>query len=197
MNYLVDLLIQIHTSLGSTGFIAISLGIAVLLCWLAIPITTDLMVNNAAGIAGRKFGPNSRTLVINASTNNPELLSMAVSMGSKRMGGWANPLGSLLANVYLMYGVGLLWVYFRFTVTGQKEKRRTLSKLLWQERRLLTWHLVVAFGTFACGLLALKTMQGHRTWSSVTDALFPPGLSAIRLRAWVDRNECHLLSLLN
>ncbi len=188
MNYLVDLLIQLHTSLGSAGFIAISLVIAILLCWLGIPITTDLMVNNAAGIAGCKFGPHSRTLVINASTNNPELLSMTVSMGSKRMGGWANPLGSLLANVYLMYGVGLLWVYFRFTVTGQKKKRRTLSKLLWQERRLLTWHLVVAFGTFACGLLALKTMQGQRTWPTVTgltDSTATTELPAVGIEAFI------------
>lgn len=170
MTYLVDMLTEIQVRAGDVWFIVLSVVITTLLCWIAIPVTTDLMVNHAAGIGGRIFGRSSRTLVINASTNNPELFSMAVSMGSKRMGGWANPLGSLLANCYLMYLVGLLWVYARFRFKGDRHSASYLVRLAWAERRLIGWHLFVALGTFAFGLIALRTMQGHLSWFGLATA---------------------------
>jgi len=161
MDTIVDLIINLHTSTGDLVFILISTLAAIILCWKAIPVTTDLMVNHAAGISGRIFGPSSRTLVINASTNNPELLSMTVSMSSKRMGGWANPLGSLLANCYLMYFVGIIWVYLGFLIKGKSKERKRFTHLIWLERKLFLWHITAALAMFACGILALKAMEHH------------------------------------
>jgi len=170
MTYLVDVLTGIQARVGDVWFMVLSIAITILLCWFAIPVTTDLMVNHAAGIAGRIFGRSSRTLVINASTNNPELFSMVVSMGSKRMGGWANPLGSLLANCYLMYLVGLLWVYAGFRFNGDRQSASRLVSLAWAERRLIGWHLFVALSTFGFGLVALRMMQGHVSWFGLAAA---------------------------
>ncbi len=164
MQTAVDILISIQASMGDTGFIAVSVLLTIVLCWIAIPKTTDLMVNHAAGLAGRWLGKGSRTLVINASTNNPELFSMGVALGSKRMGGWANPLGSLLANCYLMYAVALVWVAVGYLIRGDRKSLGQLIRLLWAERMLVAWHIVMSITTFAFGFLALKTMYGQLSW---------------------------------
>ncbi len=123
-------------------------------------MTTDLMVNHAAGLAAKYFGKSSRTLVINASTNNPEAGAMVISMFSRRMGGWANPLGSLLANCYLMYIVGLIWVLTIMCISRNWADLKTLIKLLKSECKLISWHVTMALLTFAAGTAALVLMQG-------------------------------------
>lgn len=158
MEFLTEQLLAFAQIVGSAGFIAVSVVLAGLLCFVAIPYTTDLMVNNAAGLSGRVFGPSSRTLVINASTNNPEAFSMAIAFVMGRMGGWANPLGSLLANVYLMYGIAFLMVGLRYAVTGQWKRLREFVSLLWRERTLVAWHVIFSLATFGAGTLALWLM---------------------------------------
>ena len=175
MEYLTGLLIDLAGVTGTWGFLAVSAVLSALLCFVAIPWTTDLMVNNAAGLSGRFLGPSSRTLVINASTNNPEAFSMAIAFSMQRMGGWANPLGSLLANVYLMYGIAFVLVIGRYFVTGQRDRCRDFIRLVVRERRLVLWHVVFSLATFGVGTLALWLMGAmhseavtpatdHRMW---------------------------------
>jgi len=171
VQYVIDFIFTVHERIGDTGFLAISAVVSLLLCFIAIPLTTDLMVNHAAGISGRIFGASSRTLVINASTNNPELFSMAVSLWTRRMGGWANPLGSLLANCYLMYLVGIFWVAFVFLVKGDLRSLRRFISLLWSERLLIFWHLAIALSMFVCGFLALRIMQAGLTKTALLPTL--------------------------
>ncbi|MFG0329545.1 MAG: hypothetical protein ACF8PN_06540 [Phycisphaerales bacterium] len=175
MDLLADWIVSLHASLGPTLFFVISTGLAIA-CFLLITVTTDLMVNNAAGLTAKFLGPKARTLVINASTNNPELATMIVSMGIRRMGGWANPLGSLLANFYLMYLLAIVFVMVKFAVLGQFSKIRQLISLLVRERRLLGWHLVMAAGALVFGTSALLIMRhglpffGSRASDSTTPA---------------------------
>ena len=111
MNSIVDLLTQLHeyqtTQFAGMGgeywFMVESLALGYVLCFHLIPWTTDTMVNASAGLAAKHFGNKSRTLVINASTNNPELANMVAAFFMRKAGGVANPLGSNLANIYLMY----------------------------------------------------------------------------------------------
>ena len=160
MNFLSELLINLAGSIGDPLFIAASIVLALLLSFVGIPYTTDMMVNSTAGLAGKYFGPRSRTLFINASTNNPEAFSMLVSFGLKRMGGWSNPLGSLFANIYLMYGVALIWVFLKFLVTGKTDKARELWQLIKKEKKLFAGHVIVAFVMFGSGWGALQLFKG-------------------------------------
>ena len=97
-----DLLVRLHhyqtESFAAYGgqhwFLIQSIILSLIVCRWGIPITTDMMVNASAGLAGKHLGEKNRTLVINASTNNPELANMLVSIGMGRAGGIGNPLGS-------------------------------------------------------------------------------------------------------
>lgn len=159
--------IQIESQVGTLAFVGLSLLVSLLLCFIAIPLTTDLMVNHAAGLAGRWLGPKFRTLVINASTNNPELAAMAVSMGMRRLGGWANPLGSLGANCYLMFLVAPLWLIVSGLMCGRRENMRKFVALLRAEKRLVFWHVGVSIFTVVCGNAALWLMRTHSTEADV------------------------------
>ncbi|MEQ8820397.1 MAG: hypothetical protein RLY93_09130 [Sumerlaeia bacterium] len=157
---LTQFLIDLHGAWGNAGFLTLSTVLSLVLAFIAIPKFTDVMVNSAAGLAGKHLGRRSRTLIINASTNNPEAASMLVSFAMRRMGGWANPLGSLFANIYLMYGVALIYVFAKFWFTGQREKAAALWKLLKKERRLAAYHFVVSFLIFLLGFAALRVLMG-------------------------------------
>ena len=98
------------------------------------------MVNSSAGLAAKYFGNKSRTLVINASTNNPELVNMVTAFWMRKAGGVANPLGSNLANIYLMYLVAPLYVMLRWklkryrpitAVQGIQTERRLINISAW------------------------------------------------------------------
>ncbi|MCB2156291.1 hypothetical protein KQI84_15555 [bacterium] len=154
------LILEIHGVLGDKLFIAGSLVISVILSLWAIPQSTHVMVNSAAGLAGRHLGRKWRTLTINASTNNPEAASMLVSFGMRRMGGWANPLGSLFANIYLMYIVALIWVSVKFLIKGRPDKVRELFRLIGSEKRLVAFHVAMSFFLFAMGYAALRVLLG-------------------------------------
>jgi len=156
---LVELVIALHDRVGATWFGVISLLVSGLLCFIAIPKTTDLMVNNAAGLAGRLFGKGSRTLVINASTNNPEAAAMGVSFAVGRMGGWANPIGSLVANCYLMYLAAPIIVSAGFILQGRFGSLAAFWRLIWSERRLAGWHVGMALLLAGLGNTALFLMR--------------------------------------
>lgn len=160
MSGTTEMLRSLHAATGDFWFIAMSIVLSVVLSFVAIPWTTHLMVHAAGGLAGKYLGPRWRTLSINASTNNPEAFSMLVSFGIRKMGGWSNPLGSLLANVYLMYGFGALWVFGKFALQGDREGMRKLLGLLKAEKRLVIWHLIVSVLMFGLGYAALRIMMG-------------------------------------
>lgn len=162
MNLVVDYILQIEATIGQVWFGILSVLVSCLLCFKAIPWATDLMVNNAAGLAGKYLGRGWRTLVINASTNNPELAAMLVSVSIRRMGGLANPIGSLLANTYLMFLVAPILVSIRFLVAGEGESARRLWRLLWQEKRLVGWHFILAISGFVLGNIVLMLMSHGR-----------------------------------
>jgi len=159
MQYATDFILNTHATIGDLWFIVASIVVSIVLCFIAIPMTTNLMVNQVAGLARRWFGAKTRTLVINASTNNPELASMVVSMGIGRMGGWANPCGSLLANGYLMYLFAPIWFMLILVVKGKFNLLGEFFKLLRAEKRLVMWHISIALGAFACGNVALWLMR--------------------------------------
>lgn len=168
-----DLLINLHEYQvasfaewgGSNWFLVESLLLALCICRWGIPLTTDMMVNASAGLAGKHFGDKSRTLVINASTNNPELANMLVSIGMARAGGIANPLGSNFANMYLMFLVAPLWLLLRWTFTGQFGKAAALLRLLVAERRLVLSHVAMAMLMFAFASLAFWFMTGYHQFA--------------------------------
>jgi len=163
---LSDLLYELHATGGDAVFLAACLvGGLILSLWL-IPLMTDWMVNAAAGLAGKYLGRSYRTLVINASTNNPELFSMVVAFMIGRLGGVANPLGSNFANIYLMYLVAPLWIFVRYTLSGKREQSRSLSGILRREKKLVCWHVFVALGLFSLSTLAYYLLMGKLQFSA-------------------------------
>ncbi len=179
-----EILVSLHqfqsTALADYGgghwFLIESLIIAFLICKWGIPITTDMMVNASAGLAGKHFGDKSRTLVINASTNNPEMANMFVSMGMARAGGIANPLGSNFANMYLMFLVAPVWVILKWMATGQTSRAAALLKLFMKEKKLVISHVLMALLMFGFASLAFWFMTGFHQFAKK-----PEGVA---LRPW-------------
>lgn len=157
---LTPLLIELHARAGDAPFLLVSVVASVLLALWAIPRATDVMVNSIAGLAHRHFGARSRTLFINASTNNPEAFAMLVSFGLGKLGGWSNPLGSLLANIYLLYGGAVIVVVVKFAARGERDSLRRLRTLLRAEWRLLLGHMLVSLVMFGLGFTAMKLLMG-------------------------------------
>ena len=174
---MIDWLISIHdfqtTHWGSLGgrhfFLIETLLLAFAICKWGIPITTDMMVNASAGLAGKHFGDKSRTMVINASTNNPELANMLVSIGVGRAGGIANPLGSNFANIYLMYLVAPVWVFLHWNLTGQGAKAKQLVALIIREKKLVFSHVFMAAVMFVFSSVTYYFMTGYHQFARQTD----------------------------
>jgi hypothetical protein len=190
---MTELLIALHnfqketfpTLGGEHWFLIESLILTAILCKWGIPITTNLMVNASAGLAAKYFGKKSRTLVINASTNNPELANMAASLALNRAGGVANPLGSNFANIYLMYLLAPLWIALKWTVKGDTQKVKALGSLLLKEKKLLAGHIGMASLLFVFSTVAYWALTGtHQLLpSSNTASLQGPLLLTIGLFA--------------
>lgn len=160
---------------GQHWFLIETLLCAIFICKWGIPVTTDMMVNASAGLAGKHFGDKSRTMVINASTNNPELANMLVSIGVGRAGGIANPLGSNFANIYLMYLIAPVWVLAKWLCTGQAAKAAQLLRLLANEKKLVMSHVFMAFLMFGFSSVGYWFMTGYHQFSRQTEkvALHP------------------------
>ena len=67
----------------------------------------------------------------------------------RKAGGVANPLGSNLANIYLMYIVAPLYVVMRWKLKGDAERLQRFKNLICTERKLIYQHLGMAFLMFA------------------------------------------------
>ena len=135
------LIIKLHDSTNETIFLSISAIIGVVFCLWLIPKATDMMTDSAAGLAGKYWGRDQRTLVINASTNNPELFLMLLSLSIRRLGGIATPLGSNFANIYLMFIVAPLIVIGKWLLLGKFEMVKNFIKLIKKENKIFIWHL--------------------------------------------------------
>ena len=159
-DFLHDSLIRLHGNVGNGWFLAITGAITAALCFALIPRTTDWMVNASAGLAGRYFGRQSRTMVINCSTNNPEFFAMVIAFFLGRIGGIANPLGSNFANIYLMFFVALFIVMFWWLVSGKVSKTKALGRLIWTEKRLWFWHFAAATFMFLAASAGYWSMTG-------------------------------------
>ena len=159
-DFLRDLLVQLHGFVGNGWFLTISFVITAILCLVLIPRTTDWMVNASAGLAGLHFGRHSRTMVINCSTNNPELFAMILALFIGRIGGIANPLGSNFSNIYLMFFVSLFMVTVWWMLTGRFSKTKALCGLIWKEKRLWAWHFIAASFMFLAASTGYWFMTG-------------------------------------
>lgn len=155
-----SLLLDFAQSVGSGPFIAASVIFSAILCLWWIPKTTDVMVSASAGLAGKHLGRDQRTLVINISTNNPELFSMLVAFFMLRLGGVANPLGSNFANIYLMFGVAFVVSLVGLAVRSGAAGPSRLLSLIWREKRLVMWHLVMSLALFLAASLAYRLLVG-------------------------------------
>lgn len=156
---------------GEHWFLIQSLLIGLVICRWGIPVTTDMMVNASAGLAGKHLGDKHRTLVINASTNNPELANMLVSLGLGRAGGIGNPLGSNFANIYLMYLVAPVWLLVKWTLTGKAAMARQLCCLLKAEKKLVFSHVVMATILFVFSSVAFWMITGVHQFSTKTEGV--------------------------
>ena len=157
---LTSLFLQFLGSLGSTGYAVLSAVLTGLLCFVIIPKTTDLMVDSAAGLAGKYLGNKQRTLVINIRPNLPEFFTMVIAFAMLRIGGIATPLGSNFANLYLMFLIAPLFVLLAWAVTGKKEKLSAFKTLLSKEKGIAIWHIAAGGGLYLLSVLALYFATG-------------------------------------
>lgn len=159
-----QLLENFQKAAGDVVFIPVMIAFALFLSLKLIPLTTDMMVNSAAGLAGKYLGRQYRTLVINCSTNNPEVATMLISLflvgGVRRFGGIGTPLGSNLANIYLIFLVALGWVLAKKWLQDRTGYRR-LVRLLLAERKLLAWHFLMSFSMFVMACFAFRLLTGQ------------------------------------
>lgn len=174
-----DLLVRLHHYQtetfaaygGQHWFLIQSIILSLIVCRWGIPITTDMMVNASAGLAGKHLGEKNRTLVINASTNNPELANMLVSIGMGRAGGIGNPLGSNFANIYLMYLVAPVWLLLKWSMTGKSALAKQLCGLLKAEKKLVFSHIGMATLMFAFSSVAYWMITGIHQFSRQSEGV--------------------------
>lgn len=166
---MLNFLLNLHQQVGNVLFLIISAIVAIVTCFWFIPATTDLMINCAAGLAGKYWGRDRRTLVINSSTNNPELFSMLVAFSLGRVGGLANPLGSNFANIYLMFIFAPLLVMIKWLFLGRSSRIKSFLKLISREKGLCFWHLVMSFLMFGFSSFAYWCMTGVNPFRTTND----------------------------
>lgn len=158
-----SLLLRVHSLFGESAFVVFLLAIGIGISLRVIPYTTDMMVNSAAGLAGKYLGRQYRTLVINCSTNNPEAVLMLLALffsGRRGIGGIGTPLGSNFANIYLIFFVGLAWLLVGLWIRDRQQFRKLLN-LLRQERRLVAWHMAMSVIMFLLASAAFQFLTWH------------------------------------
>ena len=169
-------IIQLHNSTNETTFVTITTLIAVIFCFCFIPTATDIMVNSAAGLASKYLGKDKRTIVINSSTNNPELFLMLLSLSLRRLGGIATPLGSNFANIYLMFIVAPIIVIAKWILIGKISYIKNFIGIFNKEKMLFLWHLFMSLSMFAFATTAYWCITGQSEL-----AVLPQGIST---RSW-------------
>lgn len=172
-------IIQLYHSTNEITFLAISVITAFIFCFWFIPTATDIMVNSAAGLAGKYLGKDQRTLVINSSTNNPELFLMLLSLSIGRLGGIATPLGSNFANIYLMFIVAPIIVITKWIFLGKISHIKNFIEIINKEKMLFLWHLFMSLSMFAFATTAYWCITGESEFSPL-----PEGISS-RTLPWV------------
>ncbi|MDJ0555636.1 MAG: hypothetical protein QNJ68_14575 [Microcoleaceae cyanobacterium MO_207.B10] len=172
-------IIQLYHSTNEIAFLAISAITAVIFCFWFIPNATDIMVNSAAGLADKYLGRKQRTIVINSSTNNPELFLMLLSLSIGRLGGIATPLGSNFANIYLMFIVAPIIVISKWIFTGKISYIKKFIEILNKEKLLFLWHLLMSLSMFAFATTAYWCITGESEFTPL-----PEGMSS-RTLPWV------------
>lgn len=159
---LVSLVERFRDNVGDVFFLPLMIVATFYLSVKLIPWVTDMMVNAAAGLAGKHLGRQYRTLVINCSTNNPEVAMMLISLflvaGANRYGGIGTPLGSNFANIYLIFLVALGWTLFRMAMLG-KGAYANLLQLIRKERGLVAWHLIMSLVMFLLSSTAFQIIS--------------------------------------
>ncbi|MGK7919938.1 MAG: hypothetical protein AB4080_08010 [Trichodesmium sp.] len=164
-------IIQLHDSTNEITFIGITALTAVIFCFWCIPTATDTMVNSAAGLAGKYLGKDQRTIVINSSTNNPELFLMLLSLSFRRLGGIATPLGSNFANIYLMFIVAPIIVMSKWIIVGKISKIQNFLEIINKEKMLFLWHLFMSLSMFAFATTAYWCITGESEFSPLPDGI--------------------------
>lgn len=172
-------IIQLHNSTNETTFVTITALIAVIFCFSFIPTATNIMVNSAAGLADKYLGRDKRTIVINSSTNNPELFLMLLSLGLRRLGGIATPLGSNFANIYLMFIVAPIIVISKWTFIGKISHIKNFIEIINKEKMLFLWHFLMSLSMFTFATTAYWCITGESEFAPL-----PEGISS-RTLPWM------------
>ena len=158
---LAQRLLSWHEQLGNGVFLAVTLLICGIVCFWGMPRTTDWMVNAGAGLAGHYFGHQQRAMVINSTTNSPELFTMVISLLILRLGGIGNPLGSNFSNIYLMFVVAPVLVIVGWLLGKRRDKIPGLLDLCRAEKKLICWHLLMSVFLFLAASVAYFCLVGR------------------------------------
>lgn len=158
---LQNILLEFYNYFGELPFIGVTLTLVCLVSFRAIPRSTDLATSSAAGLAGSIWGNSQRTLVINSTTNLPELGIMLVSLfGLGRLGGIATPLGSNLSNVYLIFFVSPIVVICKWIFNQRLNNIRNLMILAKLEKQLIIWHVFMSLLMFVFASFSYLILTG-------------------------------------
>ncbi|MGR3278432.1 hypothetical protein ACSYAD_25380 [Acaryochloris marina NIES-2412] len=145
-----NVLLELHHSIGELPFLGLTFIIVSLVSFVTIPKSTNLATSSAAGLAGSIWGSTQRTLVINSTTNLPELVIMLVSLfGLGRLGGIATPLGSNLSNIYLIFLVSPIILICKWIVNLKAGDIKNLIRLAQLEKKLIYWHVTMSLLMFS------------------------------------------------
>ena len=153
-------------------FPALCLAVGGVLGRYVIPWSSDGMADELAGLVGRKMGRRYRTLAVNAGTNFPELLLMGYALMIGHWGGIGNPLGSNLANIYLVLLIAPIWI----ACTGPAGGFGRLKT----EFRLVKKHVIAAVVLWVLATFAMRSLASEAEGELVAaSAGFSLGLCAV------------------
>lgn len=159
---LQNILLEFYNYFGELPFIGVTFILVGLVSFRAIPRSTDLATNSAAGLAGSIWGNSQRTIVINSTTNLPELGIMLVSLfGLGRLGGIATPLGSNLSNIYLIFFVSPIVLICKWIFNQRLNHIRNLIILAKVEKQLIFWHVFMSLLMFFFASFAYLILTGN------------------------------------
>lgn len=174
-----DFLLKLHDFVGDFPFLCGTLAITLLLCQWVIPMTTDLMTEAAAGLSDHYLGETWRVVIINSTTNIPELFLMLLSLFVfKRLGGIGTPLGSNLANIYLIFLVAPMWLAIKWLIQGKYSQIKQLLTLSTQEIPLIVGHFMMSSVMLGFALVASWLITG------ICPPLYFPDILPLRTKMW-------------
>jgi hypothetical protein len=165
-------LLIVHDWLGNIIFLAITLGICLILCQRLIPNSTRLMTDSAAALSQKYWGETWQALVINCTTNIPELFLMLLSLlAFHRLGGIETPFGSNFTNIYLMFMLAPLVLLVKWSFLTQFFKSREFLQLLIQEKSLVIWHFKISLLMWFFAILSSGLISGSQFFRNLNNKL--------------------------